>query len=100
MSEDNQVVKPSCLISRAGILTVAMLAWVAVAVAQPAQTDVLRVSELEVGFRLLYELKPAEACTQFAARQKAHPEDPLISAAFSASVITKPEHTQQWIRTM
>lgn len=41
------------------------------------QTDILRIPELEAGFRLLYELKFAEARAQFAARQKTHPEDPF-----------------------
>jgi len=63
------------------------LAWVAVAGPRQTQTDVLRVPELEAGFRLLYELKPAEARTQFAARQKTHPEDPLGSAAEAASYL-------------
>jgi hypothetical protein len=45
------------------------------------------VPELDVGFRLLYELKFAEARTQFAARQKTHPEDPLGSAADAASYL-------------
>jgi hypothetical protein len=60
-------------------------AWVAVAGPRQTQTDVLRVPELDAGLRLLYELKPAEARAQFAARQKAHPEDPLASAAEAAS---------------
>jgi hypothetical protein len=47
----------------------------------------LRVPELEAGFRLLYELKPAEARTQFAVRQKTHPDDPLSSAAEAASYL-------------
>ena len=63
------------------------LAWVAVAGPRQTQTDILRVPELEVGFRLLYELKPVEARTQFAARQKIHPEDPLGSAAEAASYL-------------
>jgi hypothetical protein len=45
------------------------------------------VPELDAGFRLLYQLKPAEARTQFAARQKTHPEDPLGSAADAASYL-------------
>lgn len=64
-----------------------VLAWVAVAGGKQTQTDVLRVPELDVGFRLLYELKPEEARTQFSARQKAHPEDPLSSAAEAASYL-------------
>jgi hypothetical protein len=62
-------------------------AWVAVAGPRQTQTDVLRVPELDAGFRLLYELKPAEARTQFAARKKTHPEDPLASAAEAASYL-------------
>lgn len=59
------------------------------AVAGPgqAQAEVLHVPELEAGFHLLYELKPAEARAQFAAWQKSHPEDPLGSAAQAASYL-------------
>jgi hypothetical protein len=63
------------------------LAWVVVAGPGQTQSDVLRVPELDTGFRLLYELKPAEARTQFAARQKTAPEDPLGSAAEAASYL-------------
>jgi hypothetical protein len=63
------------------------LAWVVVAGPGQTQSDVLRVRELDTGFRLLYELKPAEARTQFAARQKTAPEDPLGSAAEAASYL-------------
>lgn len=89
MSESSQVkaIQSPALISLVGVPLVVMLAWVVVARAQQTQTDVLRVPELEVGFRLLYELKPAEARTQFAARRKAHPEDPLSSAAEAASYL-------------
>src|SRR5581483_11459617 len=89
MSEDNhpQAVKSPSLISRIGIPAVVMLAWVALAGSRQIQTDVLRVPELDAGFRLLYELKPAEARAQFAARQQTHPEDPLSSAAEAASYL-------------
>jgi hypothetical protein len=63
------------------------LAWEAAAGPQQTQTDVLRVPELEAGFRLLYELKFAEARAQFAARQTSNPEDPLSSAAEAASYL-------------
>lgn len=63
------------------------LSWVAVAGPRQTAPDVLRVPELDAGFRLLYELKPAEARTHFAARQKSHPEDPLGSAAEAASYL-------------
>jgi hypothetical protein len=74
------------------------LTWVTAASPRLTQTDVLRVPELEVGFRLLYELKPAEARTQFAARQKTHPEDPLSSAAEAASYLFE-EYYRQGILT-
>jgi hypothetical protein len=45
------------------------------------------VPELEAGFHLLYELKPAEARQHFEAFQKSHPEDPLGSAAEAASYL-------------
>jgi hypothetical protein len=45
------------------------------------------VPELDTGFRMLYELNPAEARAQFAARQKTHPEAPLGSAAEAASYL-------------
>jgi hypothetical protein len=50
-------------------------------------TVALHVPELEAGFHLLYELKPAEARKQFEAWQKSHPEDPLGSAAEAASYL-------------
>lgn len=68
------------------------------AVAGQTQTDVLRVPELEAGFRLLYELKPVEARAQFAIRQKTHPEDPLGSAVEAASYLFE-EYYRQGILT-
>ncbi|MGZ7053171.1 MAG: hypothetical protein ACXVJ0_14015, partial [Candidatus Angelobacter sp.] len=49
--------------------------------------EALHVPELETGFHLLYELKPAEAHAQFVDWQKAHPEDPLGSASDAASYL-------------
>jgi hypothetical protein len=43
------------------------------------QAEVLNASELDAGFRLLYEPKPEEVRAQFAAWQASHPEDPLGS---------------------
>ena len=43
--------------------------------------------ELQTGFHLLYELKPAEARAQFEAWQKSHPEDPLGSASEAAAYL-------------
>jgi tetratricopeptide (TPR) repeat protein len=50
-------------------------------------TTALNVPELDAGFRLLYELKFAEARTHFEARQKSHPDDPLGSASEAASYL-------------
>jgi len=50
-----------------------------------AQIEVL--PELDAGFHLLYELKLVEARAQFAAWQKAYPEDPLGSASEAASCL-------------
>ena len=52
-----------------------------------AQIDVLHVSEIETGFRLLYELKPEAARAQFAVWKESHPEDPLGSASEAASYL-------------
>ena len=52
-----------------------------------AQIAVLHEPELDAGFRLLYELKPAEARAQFEAWQKSHPEDPLGSASEAAAYL-------------
>jgi hypothetical protein len=52
-----------------------------------AATDTLNVPELDAGFRLLYELKPAEARAQFAAWQKSHPESALGYASDAASYL-------------
>ena len=45
------------------------------------------VPEIEAGFRLLYELRFAEARERFAAWEKDHPDDPLGSAAAAASYL-------------
>jgi hypothetical protein len=52
-----------------------------------AQAEVWHSQELDAGFHLLYELNAAEARAQFAAWQKAHPEDPLGSASEAASYL-------------
>jgi hypothetical protein len=51
------------------------------------QDEVSHAPELDAGFDLLYELKPAEARAEFAAWQGAHPEDSLGSAAEAASYL-------------
>jgi hypothetical protein len=55
--------------------------------ARQVQIEVLHLPEIEAGFHLLYEWKPTEARAQFSAWQKAHPEDPLGSAADAASYL-------------
>jgi hypothetical protein len=52
-----------------------------------APTDILHVPELDAGFHLLYELKPAEARAQFAIWQKSHPEGALGYASEAASYL-------------
>lgn len=86
----------------------AMIGWLLCGVlAAPAQSvpavqgkiiEVLHVPELEAGFHLLYEMKPAEARAQFAAWQKSHPEDPLGSASEAASYLFE-ECSRQGILT-
>jgi len=50
-------------------------------------SEPLNVPELEAGFHFLYELKLAQAHTQFEAWQKSHPEDPLGSASEAAAYL-------------
>jgi tetratricopeptide (TPR) repeat protein len=57
------------------------------AAAESDEAEVLSAPELDAGFHLLYELKLVEARAKFAARQAAHPLDPLGSAAQAASYL-------------
>jgi hypothetical protein len=50
-------------------------------------SEPLNVPELGAGFHFLYELKLAQAHTQFEAWQKSHPEDPLGSASEAAAYL-------------
>ena len=59
----------------------------ALAAARQPLPEALHVPELDTGFHLLYELKPEEARSHFAAWQQAHPADPLGSAAEAASYL-------------
>jgi hypothetical protein len=52
-----------------------------------ARIEVLHVPELDAGFHLLYELKPAEARAHFKSWQESHPEDPIGSASQAASYL-------------
>ena len=69
------------------LLCIAFAAQVLDVRATETPTEVLHVPELEAGFRLLYELKPAEARAQFETWQKAHPQDPLGYASEAASYL-------------
>lgn len=51
------------------------------------QAGILRAPEIDAGFLLLYELKPAEARAKFAAWRESHPEDPLADASEAASYL-------------
>lgn len=75
------------LLLRGALAGVALGAPAALAESRQAQVEVLHVPELEAGFHLLYELKPAEAHVQFEAWEKANPEDPLGSASQAASYL-------------
>jgi len=57
------------------------------AASEQIPTEALHVPELDAGFHLLYELRPAEAHKQFEAWQKSHPEDPLGSASEAAAYL-------------
>lgn len=54
----------------------------------------MHVPELDAGFHLLYELKPADARTQFGAWQKSHPQDPLGYASEAASYLFEERYRQ------
>ncbi len=74
------------------LLCSVLMAWVLDVRAAPAALaqvpfEALHVPELDAGFHLLYELKPAEAHNQFETLQKSHPEDPLGSAAEAAAYL-------------
>jgi hypothetical protein len=69
------------------LVTVVIGVPVTRAEAGQAPTEGLHIPELDAGFRLLYELKPEEARTQFEAWQKSHPQDPLGYASEAASYL-------------
>jgi len=61
----------------------------------PVQFEVLHIPELDAGFRLLYELKTADARAQFETWQKSHPEDPLWKRSWPPCA----RRRQMWPRT-
>lgn len=70
-----------------GAVTAVLAASAGAAGRPPASSDVPYSPGLDAGFRLLYELKPAEARSQFAAWQTSHPGDPIGSASEAASYL-------------
>jgi len=60
---------------------------VGIALTQAAPVRAAERSQIDAGFRLLYELKFPEARAQFSAWEKAHPEDPLGAASEAASYL-------------
>ena len=82
MHEANQMRRPAllCLLAMLGA---------SAALARPSGTPELpdMASGLDAGYRLLYELKFAEAREQFTAWEKAHPDDPFSSASEAASYL-------------
>jgi hypothetical protein len=70
-----------------GAVTAVLLASAGAAESPQARIGVSYAPGLDAGFHLLYELKPAEARSQFAVWQEAHPGDPLGSASEAASYL-------------
>jgi tetratricopeptide (TPR) repeat protein len=69
------------------VMAVALEAQPARAASGQAPTDILHVPELDAGFRLLYELKFAEARAQFEIWQKSHPEGSLGYSSEAATYL-------------
>jgi len=70
-----------------GAVTAALVASSGAAGLRQARIGVSYAPGLEAGFHLLYELKPADARSQFAVWQATHPGDPLGSASEAASYL-------------
>jgi len=68
-------------------LPIALVALAVQASVRSQQPVSLSAPELDAGFHLLYELKPSDARTKFAAWAASHPEDPLAPAAEAASYL-------------
>jgi hypothetical protein len=66
-------------------LLACMVVGIALTLAVPARPA--ERSQIDAGFRLLYELKFLEARAQFSVWEKAHPEDPLGAASEAASYL-------------
>jgi hypothetical protein len=76
-----------CWLLCGGLVAPALAVAATPADGRQAQIEALHVPELDAGFHLLYELKPAEARAQFEAWQKSHPADPLGSASEAAAYL-------------
>ncbi len=80
------------LLARVGVCLAGAAFTAQTALAQAGPAD------LEAGYRLIYELKFAEARQHFAAWEKAHPEDPFGPASEAASYLYE-EFDQQGVFT-
>ncbi len=83
---------PECQVGRRALLLCGAVTAVITASASAAGPPQARIGVsyapgLDAGFHLLYQLKPAEARTQFGEWQQAHPGDPLGSASEAASYL-------------
>jgi hypothetical protein len=76
-----------CSVFLGAVTAVAFAAPATQSGSQGEQTGILRAPEIDAGFHLLYQLKPAEAREQFAVWRNSHPEDPLGDAAEAASYL-------------
>jgi tetratricopeptide (TPR) repeat protein len=69
------------------VCAVALGALAAPCRAQTGPGGISRAPEIDAGFLLLYDLKPAEAREKFAAWRASHPKEPLADAAEAASYL-------------
>ena len=74
-------------ISMRRLVSACMAAGLALAPARAMSARAVERPEIDAGFHLLYELKFTEARAQFAAWEKAHPDDPLGPAVEAASYL-------------
>jgi hypothetical protein len=77
----------ACLLLCSALMAAGLDVRTALTASGQTPTEPMHVPKLDAGFRLLYELKLAEAHKQFEAWQKSHPEDPLGSASEAAAYL-------------
>jgi Tetratricopeptide repeat len=78
----------------AAVAVTVFFSGAAQAATEQASTDFPHIQELDSGFRLLYELKFAEARAQFARWQKSHPQGSLGYASEAASYLFEESYRQ------